>query len=209
MIRITLNKGLQDRILSNEVQKILKSDIIADFVEDIAQMKKLRHENLVQLYGMCTKFKPIWIVTEFMKHGSLLEYLAGDGRFQGIPQLIGMAAQVAAGMAYLEEHNYIHQDLGSRNILLSEHLTCKVAFGLSRLIDRGACSDGAVRWTNLEGMMYRNFTIKSDVWSFGILLYELVTYGSFPYCQMNNTQVLEALKSGYRLPCPVECLKKL
>ena len=187
----------------------------SEFFEEAAVMKKFRHQKLIQLYAVCTKEEPIYIITELMKHGSLLEYLRGDGRSLKLPQLIDMGAQVASGMAYLEEKNYIHRDLAARNVLVGEYLICKVAdFGLARVIDKNIyeAHTGAkfpIKWTALEAAMYGHFTIKSDVWSFGILLYELITYGRFPYHRMNNTQVLEALQTGYRMPCPMGCPEQL
>ena len=181
------------------------------FLEEAALMKKLRHPKLIQLYAVCTQEEPIYIITELMKHGSLLECLRGDGRLLKLPQLIDMGAQVAAGMAYLEKQCYIHQDLAARNILVGEHLICKVAdFGLARVINEHIykAHKGAkfhIKWTAPEAAMYSHFTIKSDVWSFGILLYELITYGCFPYPGMNNAQALEAVVNGYRMPCPANC----
>ena len=107
-----------------------------DFLAEAQIMKKLQHEKLVQLYAVCTQEEPIYIVTELMKHGSLLEYLRNEGRSLEMTQLVDIAAQVASGMAYLEEQSFIHRDLAARNVLVGENLICKVAdFGLARLID--------------------------------------------------------------------------
>ena len=188
---------------------------VLEFLQEAALMKKLRHQKLIQLYAVCTKEEPIYIVTELMKHGSLLEYLRGEGRGLKLPQLIDMSAQVAAGMAYLEEQNYIHRDLAARNILVGDHMICKVAdFGLARIIDEDIyeAHTGAkfpIKWTAPEAALYNRFTIKSDVWSFGIVLYEIITYGRFPYPGMTNAQVLEALQQGYRMPRPMGCPDKL
>ena len=192
--------------------KIFKTGIIIgvkEFVEEAALMKKFRHPNLIQLYAICTKQEPIYIVTELMKHGSLLDYLRGDGQSLKLPQLINMGALVASGMAYLEEKNYVHQDLAARNILVGENLICKVAdFGLARVIDKDVYEPHKfppIKWTAPEATMHSCFSIKSDVWSFGILLYELITYGRFPYPGMNNAQVLQALQTGYRMLPPENC----
>lgn len=85
-----------------------------DFLCEAQIMKKLRHPKLIQLYAVCTNEEPIFIITELMKNGSLLEYLQGKGRTMKLQQLIDMSAQVAAGMAYLESQNYIHRDLAAR-----------------------------------------------------------------------------------------------
>ena len=187
----------------------------SEFLQEAALMKSLRHPKLIQLYAVCTREEPIYIVTELMKHGSLLEYLRGEGRSLKLPQLVDMSAQVAAGMAYLEEQNYIHRDLAARNILVSEHLICKVAdFGLARVIDEDIyeAHTGAkfpIKWTAPEAAMYNRFTIKSDVWSLGVVLYEIVTYGRFPYPGMTNAEVLEKIQTGYRMGCPPNCPKQL
>ena len=197
--------------------KTLKPDTMgtSEFLEEAAFMKKLRHPKLIQLYAVCTQEEPIYIIMELMKHGSLLEYLRGDGRSLKLPQLIDMGAQVAAGMAYLEEKNYVHREVAARNVLVGEHLICKVAdFGLARVIDEDIYEShtGAkfpIKWAAPEAAMYSRFTIKSDVWSYGILLYELITYGRFPYPGMNNAQVLKVLQDGYRMPCPMGCPEQL
>ena len=183
--------------------------------KEVELLKQLSHPKIIQLYAVCTKEEPIYIITELMKHGSLLEYLRGDGRSLKLPQLIDMGAQVASGMAYLEEKNYVHRDLAARNILLGENLICKVAdFDFSRVTDEGVyeAHTGAkfpIKWTAPEAALFSRFTIKSDVWSFGILLFELITYGRFPYSGMNNVQVLEALQTGYRMPRPEACPEQL
>ena len=106
-----------------------------DFLSEAHIMKKLRHPKLIQLYAVCTLEEPIYIITELMKYGSLLEYLQGKGKLLKLPQLIDMSAQVAAGMAYLESQNYIHRDLAARNVLVGDNNIVKIAdFGLARLI---------------------------------------------------------------------------
>ena len=209
-------EGLWNNTTSVAVKTLKPGTMSAlEFLQEAALMKKLRHQKLIQLYAVCTKEEPIYIVTEIMKHGSLLEYLRGEGRALKLPQLIDMSAQVAAGMAYLEEQNYIHRDLAARNILVGDHMICKVAdFGLARIIDEDVyeAHTGAkfpIKWTAPEAALYNRFTIKSDVWSFGIVIYEIITYGRFPYPGMTNAQVLEALQQGYRMPRPMGCPDKL
>ena len=187
----------------------------SEFLEEAALMKKLNHPNLIQLYAVCTKEEPVYIIIELMKHGNLLEYFKGDGRSLKVPQLINMGAQVAAGMAYLEKNNYIHRDIAARNILVSEDLICKVGdFGLARLVDEDIYEAPSgekfpIKWTALEGALHGRFTVKSDVWSFGILLYELITYGDPPYSGMTNNEVLTRVEQGYRMPCPSGCPEQL
>ena len=181
------------------------------FLKEVELLKQLSHPKIIQLYAICTKEEPIYIITELMKHGSLLEYLRGNGRSLKLPKLIDMGAQVASGMAYLEEKNYIHRDLAARNVLVSENLLCKVAdFGSARSIPEGVYIAHAetifpIKWTAVEAILHSKYTIKSDVWSFGILLYQLITYGRFPYPGITNTEVIKRLEDGYRMPCPEGC----
>ncbi|XP_017481728.1 PREDICTED: uncharacterized protein LOC108370808 isoform X2 [Rhagoletis zephyria] len=197
--------------------KTLKSGTMdpKDFLAEAQIMKKLRHTKLIQLYAVCTVEEPIYIITELMKHGSLLEYLQGKGRSLKMAILIDMAAQIAAGMAYLEQQNYIHRDLAARNVLVGDNNVVKIAdFGLARLIkeDEYEARVGArfpIKWTAPEAANYSKFSIKSDVWSFGILLTELVTYGRIPYPGMTNAEVLTQVEHGYRMPAPPNCEPRL
>jgi hypothetical protein len=186
------------------------------FLEEAMLMKKLQHENLVKLYAVCTLEEPIYIVTELMANDSLLNYLRdGDGRRLKLPQLVDMAAQIAGGMAYIEREKYIHRDLAARNVLVGENNIVKVAdFGLARIIeDNEYCArQGAkfpIKWTAPEAAMYGKFTIKSDVWSYGILLVELLTHGQIPYPGMTNQEVLTSVERGYRMPKPSLCTDPL
>ncbi|XP_059502023.1 tyrosine-protein kinase Lyn isoform X3 [Stegostoma tigrinum] len=186
------------------------------FLEEANLMKKLLHDRLVRLYAVVTKGDPIYIIAEFMANGSLLDFLKTDeGRRLVLPKMIDFSAQIAEGMAFIERKNYIHRDLRAANVLVSENLMCKIAdFGLARIIEDNeyTAKEGAkfpIKWTAPEAISYGSFTIKSDVWSFGVLLYEIVTYGKIPYPGMSNTEVVNAIGRGYRMPRPEECPQEL
>uniref|UniRef100_A0A2K5CBF8 non-specific protein-tyrosine kinase n=1 Tax=Aotus nancymaae TaxID=37293 RepID=A0A2K5CBF8_AOTNA len=185
------------------------------FLEEANLMKTLQHDKLVRLYAVVTREEPIYIITEYMAKGSLLDFLKSDeGGKVLLPKLIDFSAQIAEGMAYIERKNYIHRDLRAANVLVSESLMCKIAdFGLARVIEDNeyTAREGAkfpIKWTAPEAINFGCFTIKSDVWSFGILLYEIVTYGKIPYPGRTNADVMTALSQGYRMPrvenCPDE-----
>ncbi|XP_068432680.1 tyrosine-protein kinase Blk [Clinocottus analis] len=184
------------------------------FLQEANLMKQLQHERLVRLHAVVTK-EPILIVTEFMVNGCLLDFLKSDkGKILKLNKLIDMSAQIAEGMAYIEMKNYIHRDVRAANILVSDSLDCKVAdFGLARIIESEyTAQEGAkfpIKWTAPEAINYGTFSIKSDTWSFGILLTEIVTYGRIPYPGMTNPEVIRCLDKLYRMPCPDGCPKEL
>uniref|UniRef100_A0AAQ4R4E3 Tyrosine-protein kinase n=1 Tax=Gasterosteus aculeatus aculeatus TaxID=481459 RepID=A0AAQ4R4E3_GASAC len=177
-----------------------------DFIEEAKIMMKLRHENLVQLYGVCTKQKPIYIVTEFLPNGCLLTYLReGLTQHPTAVQLLEMCKDVSEGMAYLESQQYIHRDLAARNCLVDGNGTIKVTdFGLSRYVldDEYTSSAGSkfpVRWSPPEVLLYCKFSSKSDIWAYGVLLWEVYTLGRLPYERLNNTEIVDQVSRGLRL----------
>ncbi|XP_063379679.1 tyrosine-protein kinase Btk [Cydia fagiglandana] len=183
-----------------------------DFIEEAKVMTKLQHQNLVQLYGVCSKRRPIYIVTEYMRHGSLFNYLRRTAPDQ-LPAavLLDMCIQVCKGMAYLERHNYIHRDLAARNCLVGDENVVKVAdFGLARYVldDQYTSSGGTkfpIKWAPPEVLNYTRFSSKSDVWAFGVLMWEVFTCGQVPYGRMKNTQVVEMVQRGHLLEKPDGC----
>lgn len=168
-----------------------------EFRKELEIMKKLRHEKLVKLWCVCTIDEPVYIVTEYMCNGSLLKYMReGDGMALNFKEVIDMAAQIACGMKYLEASRCVHRDLAARNILVGERNIVKIAdFGFAQMLNsndklelsQDESNKFPVKWTAPEVFTVdpqtglRAYTIKSDVWSFGILLYELITLGANPY----------------------------
>ncbi|XP_041814766.1 ephrin type-A receptor 7 isoform X2 [Chelmon rostratus] len=184
-----------------------------DFLCEASIMGQFDHPNVVHLEGVVTRGKPVMIVIEYMENGSLDAFLRKhDGQFTVI-QLVGMLRGIAAGMRYLSDMGYVHRDLAARNILVNSNLVCKVSdFGLSRVIDDDpeavyTTTGGKipVRWTAPEAIQYRKFTSASDVWSYGIVMWEVMSYGERPYWDMSNQDVIKAIEEGYRLPAPMDC----
>uniref|UniRef100_A0A3Q1CGF0 receptor protein-tyrosine kinase n=1 Tax=Amphiprion ocellaris TaxID=80972 RepID=A0A3Q1CGF0_AMPOC len=165
-----------------------------DFLSEASIMGQFDHPNIIRLEGVVTKSRPVMIVTEFMENGALDSFLRqNDGQFTVI-QLVGMLRGISAGMKYLSEMNYVHRDLAARNILVNSNLVCKVSdFGLS------------LRWTAPEAIAYRKFTSASDVWSYGIVMWEVMSFGERPYWDMSNQDVINAIEQDYRLPPPMDC----
>ena len=180
------------------------------FTADI--MKKLHHKKVIQLHAVCTQEKPFYIVTEFMKYGNLLDYLQkGEGQNLNLPDLMGMAMQVVSGMIYLGIQHCLHRNLAARNIKVGEGNIVKIDnFSRARIAVNGEyiASSGdmfPIRWTAPESGLYNRYTVKSDVWSFGVLLMELVTHGCVPYSDLRNKDVIVAVESGCRMSCPEQC----
>ncbi|XP_053599836.1 tyrosine-protein kinase Btk isoform X1 [Plodia interpunctella] len=187
-----------------------------DFIDEAKVMTKLQHQNLVQLYGVCSKHRPIYIVTEYMRHGSLFNYLRHTPPDQlGPAVLLDMCIQVCKGMAYLERHNYIHRDLAARNCLVGDENVVKVAdFGLARYVldDQYTITGGTkfpIKWAPPEVLNYTRFSSKSDVWAFGVLMWEVFTCGKVPYGRMKNCEVVEMVQRGQVLDKPKGCLNEI
>ncbi|RVE61660.1 hypothetical protein OJAV_G00174590 [Oryzias javanicus] len=186
-----------------------------DFLSEASIMGQFDHPNIIRLEGVVTKSRPVMILTEFMENGALDSFLRqNDGQFTVI-QLVGMMRGIAAGMKYLSEMNYVHRDLAARNILVNSNLVCKVSdFGLSRYLQDDTSDPSytsslggkiPVRWTAPEAIAYRKFTSASDVWSYGIVMWEVMSFGERPYWDMSNQDVINAIEQDYRLPPPMDC----
>lgn len=185
-----------------------------DFIDEAKVMTKFQHPHLVQLFGVCSE-KPIYIITEFMTQGCLLNYLRKNQIRLQPPQMTEMVRQVAYAMTYLESRNFIHRDLAARNCLIGDNNIVKVAdFGLARYVidDEYTASEGTkfpIKWAAPEVILYTKFSSKSDIWAFGILTWEIYTGGKQPYPAINNTDVVQKILNGYRLQKPTRCPEEM
>lgn len=190
--------------------KCIKNDATAQaFVAEALVMTQLRHKNLVQLLGVIVEDKSsLYIVTEFMAKGSLVDYLRSRGRsVLGGECLLQFSLDVSEGMDYLEANNFVHRDLAARNVLVSEDNNAKVSdFGLTK--EASAIQDTSklpVKWTSPEALREKLFSTKSDVWSFGILLWEIYSFGRVPYPRIALRDVVPRVEKGYKMDAPDGC----
>ncbi|KAM6309542.1 cytoplasmic tyrosine-protein kinase BMX [Podargus strigoides] len=190
--------------------KMIKGGAMSEdeFIEEAQNMMKLNHPKLVRLYGVCSKSYPIYLVTEYMPNGCLLSYLRSHGKELQPLQLLEICYDVCDAMAFLESCQFIHRDLAARNCLVDSNLTVKVSdFAMTRYVldDLYISSLGTkfpVKWSAPEVFHYSKFSSKSDVWAFGILMWEVFTLGKQPYELYDNMQVMEKVSQGYRLYRP-------
>eukprot|EP00092_Neocalanus_flemingeri_P012194 GFUD01013149.1.p1 GENE.GFUD01013149.1~~GFUD01013149.1.p1 ORF type:complete len:740 (+),score=179.76 GFUD01013149.1:57-2222(+) len=191
-----------------------------DFLSEADMMKRFDHRNIIKLLGVCTRNEPVYTVMEFMLYGDLKTYLLSRRHLVNErnreeldevsnKRLTSMAYDIAKGLEYLADLKYIHRDIACRNCLVNSSRTVKLAdFGMSRPMfesDYYRFSKKGmlpVRWMSPESLADGIFTPMSDIWSYGVLLYEMITFGSFPFQGLSNNQVLGHVKSGNTLTIP-------
>eukprot|EP00045_Choanoeca_perplexa_P011605 m.124044 g.124044 ORF g.124044 m.124044 type:complete len:822 (+) comp15689_c0_seq1:229-2694(+) len=206
--------------------KMLQEDSSAaqeEFHKEVSIMQNIDGDhNIVRLLGICTDAAPYLMVLELMPNGDLKTLLRNSRPKSSKPsafslkQLIKMSADVAEGMAYIASIKIVHRDLAARNCLVDERYTAKVAdFGLGRdtytneYYRMQGSNPLPVRWMGPEAIEDGVYTSSSDVWSFGIVLYELITFAKMPYAGLSNMEVVERVTDDYRLPQPKECPDEL
>ncbi|XP_068181560.1 tyrosine-protein kinase ITK/TSK isoform X2 [Antennarius striatus] len=179
-----------------------------DFKQEARVMMKVSHSKVVKLYGVCTQCYPMCLVFEFMDNGNLSAYLQARKGQTSPDVMLRMCMDASEGMAYLESSNYLHRDLAARNCLVSHKSEVKISdFGMTRFVldDQYTSSIGSkfpVKWSAPEVIKYNQFSSKSDVWSFGVLMWEVYNEGRLPYEKKSNLEVIEALNAGMRLLKP-------
>ncbi|XP_056875041.1 tyrosine-protein kinase Fer isoform X4 [Takifugu flavidus] len=208
-------KGTLQRDKTPVAVKTCKEDLPPElkirFLSEARILKQYDHPNIVKLIGVCTQRQPIYIVMELVPGGDFLSYLRKKKDELKTKQLLRFSVDAAAGMAYLESKNCIHRDLAARNCLVGDNNALKISdFGMSRQEDDGIYSSSGlkqipIKWTAPEALNYGRYSSESDVWSYGILLWETFSLGMCPYPGMTNQQAREQVEKGYRMACPQRC----
>nr|XP_048312378.1 fibroblast growth factor receptor 1 isoform X9 [Myodes glareolus] len=232
---IGLDKDKPNRVTKVAV-KMLKSDAtekdLSDLISEMEMMKMIgKHKNIINLLGACTQDGPLYVIVEYASKGNLREYLQAR-RPPGLEycynpshnpeeqlsskDLVSCAYQVARGMEYLASKKCIHRDLAARNVLVTEDNVMKIAdFGLARDIHHidyyKKTTNGRlpVKWMAPEALFDRIYTHQSDVWSFGVLLWEIFTLGGSPYPGVPVEELFKLLKEGHRMDKPTNCTNEL
>nr|XP_038036011.1 tyrosine-protein kinase receptor TYRO3 isoform X2 [Anas platyrhynchos] len=221
---------LDDGSFQKVAVKMLKADIftstdIEEFLREAACMKEFDHPHVTKLIGVSLRSRPKgrlpipMVILPFMKHGDLHAFLLmsriGENPFNlPVQTLLKFMIDIASGMEYLSSKNFIHRDLAARNCMLDENMNVSVAdFGLSKKIysgdyyRQGCASKLPVKWLALESLADNLYTTHSDVWAFGVTMWEIVTRGQTPYAGIENAEIYNYLISGNRLKQPPECLE--
>uniref|UniRef100_A0A8C6YDG2 Tyrosine-protein kinase n=1 Tax=Naja naja TaxID=35670 RepID=A0A8C6YDG2_NAJNA len=193
-------------------RETLPNELKARFLQEAGILKQYSHPNIVRLIGVCTQKQPIYIVMELVKGGDFLTFLRNERARLTAKELLKMMENAAAGMEYLASKHCIHRDLAARNCLVTESNTLKISdFGMSREQVDGIYSSTSgmkqipVKWTAPEALSYGRYSSESDVWSFGVLLWEAFSLGATPYANMSNQQTRETVEKGTRLSAPDQC----
>ena len=215
--------------------KMLKTDtdlkIVLDFVKEVDTVVNFEHENVIRLLGICTEqLDQICMIFEYMELGALRELLqksnprnpdfyqlSSNEAIIKPSQFLSICIQLARGLDYLSKKRFVHRDIATRNCLVDSQFVCKIAdFGLSRDVYMsdyyglgGKSALLPVRWMPPESLLYGRFTVKSDVWSYGVLMWEVFTFATQPYFGASNQEAIDNIRQLVLLECPSLCSQEL
>lgn len=182
-----------------------------DFLEEAYIMASVEHPNLLQLLAVCMT-NQMMLITQLMPLGCLLDYVRTHKEKIGSKAFLNWCTQIARGMAYLEDQRLVHRDLAARNVLVQTPNCVKITdFGLAKLLNinedeyKAAGGKMPIKWLALECVQHRIFTHKSDVWAFGVTIWEILSYGARPYAEISARNVPELIENGLKLPQPSIC----
>ncbi|CAD6194725.1 unnamed protein product [Caenorhabditis auriculariae] len=201
----------KDRKVALKVSKRHGNGMLDSLLDEAKFMVGLAHRNLVTLVGVVLDDVNIYMITEYMANGNLVDLLRSRGRHQlDKRQLMQFAIDICEGMCYLESRQIVHRDLAARNVLLDENFVAKISdFGLAKKATStshdSASGKFPIKWTAPEALRNSLFTTKSDVWSFGILLWEIFSFGRIPYPRIPIQDVVRHIERGYRMEAPEGC----
>ena len=171
-------------------------------------MYQLSHQNIIKLLGICTEFDQYMIISEFMENGNLKDFLMNGNPSLSMSDKLFICYQVACGLEYMTSQSIVHRDIAARNCLVGPNLSVKVAdFGLSRSLAMSnyyskVGGQVPIRWMSPEAIKFGRYTKESDVWAFGVLMWEVYTEGHFPYSGYSNEEVQVMIDNGRKLHIP-------
>lgn len=184
------------------------------FLEEAYIMQQFHHPHIIRLIGVCSD-SPIWIVMELAKLGELRAYLQQNSPRLDLATLLLYSFQLSTALSYLESKKFVHRDIAARNVLVSSNHCVKLAdFGLSRWVEDQSyykASKGKlpIKWMAPESINFRRFTTASDVWMFGVCMWEILMLGVKPFQGVKNNDVIGKIENGERLALPARCPPRL
>ncbi|KAK3091583.1 hypothetical protein FSP39_020953 [Pinctada imbricata] len=207
----TDKEGFDQAVAVKTCKEDNEESMTEKFLEEALIMQQFDHPHIIRLLGICSQTRPVWIVMELAKHGEMRAYLQNNRTHLDLCTLIVYAYQLSTALSYLESKKFVHRDIAARNVLVSAHDCVKLGdFGLSRIVDEQSyykASKGKlpIKWMAPESINFRRFTTASDVWMFGVCIWEILMYGIKPFQGVKNNDVIGKIENGERLPLPPEC----
>jgi len=200
------------------LKQLKASEHFEEFIQEASMLQSLNHPNIVRFFGIhSTSNEEHFLVMEYMRKGSLDGVLQTEKNQLNLVDLLSMTKDAASGMVYLHQKGIVHRDLALRNLLVeptvkpgTKYIVKISDFGMARtMTNKGYYKTESktipVRWCSPEALQFGKFSFHSDVWAFGVVMWEIFSYGMVPYYEMQNSEVLEKVIGGYRLPSPENC----